>query len=49
MMLVDLPTCLAHDQNHEKAQMFHLHMGCIWLKDAAWPDLPKGRPSGFRE
>jgi hypothetical protein len=26
--------CSDHDQNHEKAQMFHLHVGANWVKDA---------------
>jgi hypothetical protein len=25
---------LAPEKNHEKAQMFHLHVGSNWLKDA---------------
>jgi hypothetical protein len=34
--------CSAPDASHEIAQMFHLHVGLIWLKDNAWPDLLRG-------
>jgi hypothetical protein len=33
---------LAPDIGHEIAQMFHLHVGIIWLKDAAGLDLLPG-------
>jgi hypothetical protein len=33
MMQDGCQICSAHDQNHEKAQMFHLHVGLNWLKD----------------
>jgi hypothetical protein len=41
-MPVAFQTCLVPDRNHEKAQMFHLHVGLNWLKDAGWNDLPAG-------
>lgn len=34
MMLAGFPMCLVRDLNHEKAQMFHLHVGLNWVKDA---------------
>ena len=38
--------CLGRDGNHEIAQMFHLHVGSNWLKDATGPDLFLGWPKG---
>jgi hypothetical protein len=46
MMLVVSQICLDPDLNHEKAQMFHLHVGLNWLKDATWLDLPLGAALG---
>lgn len=48
MMPVVSLTCSDHEKDHEKAQMFHLHVGLNWVKDnQASLICLKDRPSGL--